>query len=103
MEESDMLDSVVRTTKPRRDLPKAGGTLAMGIISIPFALNLIGIVLAIMALSRSGKALNDYRNNPLLYTESSYKKMKAARICGIVSLSLLGTAILVLLAMAAGN
>ncbi|MGV3612880.1 MAG: hypothetical protein ACO1N0_18110 [Fluviicola sp.] len=103
MEESDMLDSVAMTTKPRRDLPKAGGTLAMGIISIPFALNLIGIVLAIMALSRSGKALNDYRNNPLLYTESSYKKMKAARICGIVSLSLLGTAILVLLAMTAGN
>ena len=101
--ENETLDSIAMTTKPKRNLEKAGGTLAMGIASIPLALNFIGIVLAIVALIRSGKALNEFRNNPFLYTESSYKKMKAARICSIVSLCLLGTSILVISAIYGSN
>jgi hypothetical protein len=101
--ENDNLDSIAMITKPKRDLEKAGGTLAMGIASIPLALNFIGIVLAIITLTRSGKALNEFKNNPLLYTDSSYKKMKAARICAIVSLSLLGTGILIIIAVTGAN
>ncbi|WP_343635494.1 hypothetical protein [Fluviicola sp.] len=97
--ENETLDSYIMTNEPQRDLERAGGTLAMGIISIPLSLNLIGIILAVMTLTRTGKAMNDYKNNPLLYTESSYKKMKAARICAIVSLSLLGTGILAIFAI----
>lgn len=96
--ENETLDSVAMTTKPRRDLEKAGGTLAMGIISIPFCLGIIGVILAIATLMRSGKAVSEFKRNPLLYTESSYKKMKAARVCAIVSLSLLATTLLVIIA-----
>ncbi len=97
--ENDTLDSIAMTTKPKRNLERAGGTLAMGIISIPLALNFVGIVLAIVTLVRSGKAMTEFKNNPLLYTQSSYKKMKAARICATVSLCLLGTGILVFIAV----
>lgn len=95
----ETLDSIAMTTKPKRDLEKAGGTLAMGIISIPFCMGILGIILAVATLIRSGKAISEYKNNPLLYTEKSYNKMKAARICAIVSLSLLGAIILVIMAM----
>jgi hypothetical protein len=97
--ESEILDSIAITNKPKRDLARAGGTLAMGIISIPLCMNFIGIILAIVTLVRSGKALSEFKNNPLLYTESSYKKMKAARICATVSLCLLGAGILILIAV----
>jgi len=97
--ENDTLDSIAMTNIPTRDLARAGGTLAMGIVSIPLCFNIVGIILAIMTLVRSGKALSEFRSNSLLYTESSYKKMKAARICATVSLCLLGTGVLVLIAV----
>ena len=95
----ETLDSIALTTKPKRDLEKAGGTLAMGIISIPFCLGILGIIFAIAALIRSAKAISEFKKNPLLYTEKSYNKMKAARICAIVSLSLLGVTVLLLMAL----
>lgn len=103
MEQNDMLDSVVMTNTPVKDLDGAGGTLAMGIISIPFCLGFIGWILAGLTLSRSGKALALYRDNPHQYTESSYRKIKSGRTCAIVSLSLTGFALLILLVAAGLN
>ncbi|MDF3028328.1 MAG: hypothetical protein K0S23_2635 [Fluviicola sp.] len=97
--ENETLDSIVMTSAPTRNLEGAGSILAMGIISIPFCLGFIGIILAIFTLVRSGKAINEFNKNPLLYTESSLKKVKAGRICSIVSLSLLGTCILIIIAV----
>lgn len=101
--ENDTLDSIVMTNKPPKDLEGAGGILAMGIISIPFFGGLIGLILAIVTLTKSGKALSLYREYPLQYTEKSYRKVRAGRICAIVSLSLLGAAILLILALGGLN
>lgn len=101
--ENETLDSLVMTGTPTKDLPGAGGILAMGIISIPFFGGLIGLILAIITLTKSGKALSLYREYPQQYTESSYKKVKAGRTCAIVSLSLLGAAILIILAVSGLN
>lgn len=101
--ENDTLDSVAMTTKPARDLDGAGGILAMGIISIPFFGGLIGLILAIVTLTKSGKALSLYREFPHQYTEKSYKRVKAGRVCAIVSLSLLGAGILLILALGGLN
>jgi hypothetical protein len=97
--ENETLDSVAMTGAPVKDLEGAGGILTMGIISIPFCLGIVGIILASITLTRSGKALSLYRDYPHQYTEASYKKVKAGRICAIVSLCLLGTSLLLILAV----
>lgn len=95
MEET--LDNLSFTTKPKEDLNGAGGVLAMGIISIPFCMGIIGLILAIVTLTKSKQLMNLYTEYPDSYTESSYKRVKAGRVCAIVSLSLLGFGILLLL------
>ncbi|MFT5858831.1 MAG: hypothetical protein ACI865_000924 [Flavobacteriaceae bacterium] len=70
-----------------KTLPSSGGILAMGIISIVLA-GLIGIILAIIALSLSGKAEREYQANPGEYREGSYKNMKAGRVCAIIGVSI---------------
>lgn len=97
--ENETLDSVAMTSTPVKDLEGAGGILTMGIISIPFCMGFIGLILAIITLTKSGKALSLYRDYPQQYTQASYKKVKAGRTCAIVSLSLLGATILILLAV----
>ncbi len=97
--ENETLDSVARTSAPVKDLDGAGGILAMGIISIPFCMGFIGWILAAITLTKSGKALALYRDYPQQYTESSYKKVKAGRTCAIVSLCLVGVALLLILAI----
>lgn len=93
----DVLDEKISTAVAQKDLEGAGGILAMGIISIPFFGGIIGLVLSIITLSRSSKALTLYNENPQDYTESSYKKVKAGRVCSIVSLSLLGLVLVLIL------
>lgn len=97
--ENETLDSGVMTSTPTKDLEGAGGVLTMGIISIPFCLGIIGLVLAIITLVKSGKAVALYKSNPNQYTESSYKKIKAGRVCAIVSLCLLVTGTLIIVAV----
>ena len=96
--ENETLDSIAITSAPTRNLEGAGGILAMGIISIPFCLGFFGIILAVFTLIKSGQAMAEFKKNPLLYTESSLKKVKAGRICAIVSICLLGAAILIIMA-----
>lgn len=73
----------------KRNLEGAGSILAMGIISIPFCLAFFGVVLSIGTLIRASKQLKLYETAPKLYTQSSYQKVKAGRICAFVSLGLL--------------
>lgn len=87
----------------QEDLPGAGGILAMGIISLPFFGGLIGLILSIMTLVKSGAAIKSYNLNPAKYTEKSIKRVRAGRVCAIVSLSLLGTTILIIIGLAAAG
>ena len=74
----------------KQDLPNATGVLVMGILSIVFCFcyGLIGLVLGIIAIVLANKANRLYLENPTAYTESSYKNMKAGKVCAIIGLCL---------------
>lgn len=94
----DLLDSNTTHNKPlvQERLPNSGGIIAMGIISIVFFMGLIGLILSIITLALASKSLQLYRDNPDKYLESSYKQVKSGRTCAIVSLSLFGFTVVVL-------
>jgi len=94
---SELLDQGTTNNKPAEPLDGAGRILTMGIISIVLFSGIIGIILAVITLNRAKMARELYREYPYSYTESSYKKVNAGRICAIVSLSLLVGLILILM------
>ncbi|HEX8514780.1 MAG TPA: CCC motif membrane protein [Bacteroidia bacterium] len=71
-------------------LPNSTAVLVLGIISIVgcFCYGIIGVVLGIIALVLASKAGALYQQNPGMYSEATYKNMKAGKICAIVGLSL---------------
>ncbi len=79
-----------------QDLPNSTAILVLGILSIIFA-GLIGIILAIIALSMSRNARHAYEDYPGDYTEASYSRVNAGRICAIIGLSLVAILILIVL------
>lgn len=94
----DQLDSHFGS---QEDLAGAGGILAMGIISLPFFGGIIGLILSIMTLVKSGAAIKTYNLNPTKYTEKSIKRVKSGRVCAIVSLSMFGSTLLIIFTLAA--
>ncbi len=74
----------------QQSLPNATAVLVLGILSIVlcFCYGVVGVILGIIALVLSGKASKLYKSSPSSYTESSYKNMKAGRVCAIIGLSL---------------
>jgi len=84
----------------KKPLPNASTVLVLGILSIALCVcyGLIGIVLGIIALVLAKKAEFFYSRSPELYTENSYKNMKAGRICAIVGLSISSLYFLIILA-----
>ncbi len=66
-----------------QQLPNATPTLVLGILSI-----VVCFICGIIALAISNKDLNLYKNNPELYSLSSYNNIKAGRICAIVGIAL---------------
>lgn len=73
-------------------LPNATAVLVMGIISIAvcWCYGLVGLTLGIISLVLAGKANALYLENPKAYTESSYKNMKAGKICALIGTILSG-------------
>ena len=73
-----------------KELPNATAVLVLGIISIVGCIcyGIVGLITGIVALALSAGANRLYQENPSLYTQSSYKNMKAGRICAIVGLSI---------------
>ena len=57
----------------------------------------IGIILTLISLFMAKKAKHTYKQNPELYTESSYKNIIAGRICAIIGLSLAGLCLLIMI------
>lgn len=80
----------------RETLPNAQTILIMGIISLVFA-GLIGMVLAIITLSQAKKPMEMIRQYPGRYNGES--NVKIGRVLAIISLSLFGLIILVVLIM----
>lgn len=74
----------------QQSLPNATAVLVLGILSIVlcFCYGIVGAILGIIALVLSGKANKLYNSTPTTYTESSYKNMKAGKVCAIIGLSL---------------
>jgi|GEM_PF-1420373 len=80
------------------DLPTANTVQGLGIASLicMFLISIVGLVLAIIALSMASTAKAEYNANPGRYTEASLSRINAGRICAIIALSVLGFALLVL-------
>ena len=70
----------------QQPLPNATGVLVLGIISIVgcFCYGIVGLVTGIISIVLSSKANKLYLANPALYTEASFKNMKAGRVCAII-------------------
>jgi hypothetical protein len=75
-----------------RQLPNSTAVLVLGILSIVlcFCWGIIGVTLGIIALVLANKANALYIENPGVYSEGSYKNMKAGKVCAIVGTSLSG-------------
>lgn len=73
-------------------LPNATAVLVLGILSIVlcFCYGIVGAILGIIAIVLASKASKLYKSSPSSYTESSYKNMKAGKVCAIIGLSLSG-------------
>lgn len=87
------------TFQQAKELPGSTGVLVLGILSLVL-MGLIGLILAIIAISKANTAKAIYDMDPSAYTQSSYKNMKGGKVCAIVSLSILGGLILILILVA---
>ncbi len=67
-------------------VPNSTGVLVLGIISIAlcWCYGIIGLASGIIALIMAGKAKALYEAEPDKYTESSFKNLKAGRICALI-------------------
>lgn len=85
------------------DAPGATTSQICGIIGIILFFNVIGIILNIIAIVNGAKAMAEFNNYPGRYTESSFRKAKAGRTCGIVGLCFFGGLILIIIVAVAAN
>jgi hypothetical protein len=71
-------------------LPNATAVLVLGILSIVFCFcyGIVGAALGIIAIVLASKANKLYASSPDTYTQSSFKNMKAGRVCAIIGLCL---------------
>ncbi|MCL2596113.1 MAG: hypothetical protein FWD66_00305 [Paludibacter sp.] len=71
-------------------LPNASAVLVLGIISIPVCCcyGFISIILAVIALILAKNAAKLYAATPENFLESSYKNLKAGKICATIGLIL---------------
>lgn len=71
-------------------LPNSVGVLVLGILSIVlcWCYGIVSIILGIIAIVLANGAQKLYAQNPDAYTLSSFKNMKAGKICAIIGLSL---------------
>ena len=82
----------------RVPIPNSQGILILGIFSLVttfccFGIFLAGLVLGIIAVIMSSKAVDTYERNPKAYTEGSFKNVNAGRICGIIGIVVNGVLI----------
>ena len=86
----------------KKVLPNATAILVLGICSLAlcwccYGFFLAALILSIIALVLANKAKVLYDQNPELYTESSFKNMKAGRTCAIIGLCISGAVLLIMI------
>lgn len=71
-------------------LPNSIGALVLGILSIVFCwcYGLLAVIMGIIAIVLANQGEKLYNVNPQAYTLSSFKNLKAGKVCGIIGLSL---------------
>ena len=84
----------------RIPIPNSQSVLLLGIFSLVTTcccggLGFVGLILGILAVILSSKALETYERNPGNYTEGSYKNLNGGRICGIIGIIANGLLLLV--------
>ena len=80
-------------------VPNSQGVLILGIFSLVTTvccggIGFVGLILGIVAVAMSAKAIQSYEQNPNAYLEGSFKNINAGRICGIIGICLNGLIIL---------
>lgn len=80
-------------------VPNSQGILILGIFSLVTTFCcagflFVGLVLGIIAVVMSSKAIDSYQRNPNAYTPGSYKNINSGRICGIIGIAINGAMIL---------
>ena len=80
-------------------IPQSQGILILGIFSLVTAfccggILFAGLILGIIAVVMSSKAIETYEQNPKAYTEASFKNVNGGRICGIIGIVVNGIIIL---------
>jgi hypothetical protein len=79
-----------------QNLPNATVALVLGILSIPgcCCYGILGLILGIIAIVLSKGDINKFQLSPGVYTTSSLKNAKAAKVCGIIG-TILGSIYLI--------
>lgn len=94
-------DNIIDQDQPNRGFfgqqptPNSTAVLVLGILSIVmcWCYGVASIIMGIVALVLAGSGERAYRANPEAYTLSSYKNLKAGKICAIIGLCLTGVAV----------
>jgi hypothetical protein len=89
-QQTDPVAPVVRVP-----VPNSQGILILGIFSLVttfccFGIGFVGLILGIIAVAMSSKAVETYRQNPKAYTEASMRNINGGKTCGIVGIALNG-------------
>lgn len=71
-------------------VPNSIGVLVLGILSIVFCwcYGILALIMGIICIVLANQGEKLYQANPQAYSLSSYKNLKAGKICGIIGLSL---------------
>mgnify|MGYP003274327861 CR=1 FL=1 len=76
----------------QKELPNATTVLILGILSLVFCW-FVGLILGIVAVALASGSRQAYYANPDEFTESSFRNLRAGRVCGIIGICI-GLAVL---------
>ena len=98
MEQNDLL-SPTPNYQVQPALPNATASLVLGIIAIvgSFCYGIIGLICGIVGLILSNKDKKLYKENPELYSPSSFSTSSAGRTCSIIGIVLSSLIIIVII------
>lgn len=95
----EILDQEIQSStqiRRQRDIDGARGVLTRGILSIVL-MGGIGLIIALININRANIMVENYKNYPGKYTESSYKLVISGRLLSYISLGVMGALILMLM------
>ncbi|MDP4210865.1 MAG: CCC motif membrane protein [Bacteroidota bacterium] len=69
-------------------VPYSTAVLVLGILSIVICCGFVGLILGIIALVLANSGEQAYLANPQAYAETSYKNLRAGKICAIIGICL---------------